>query len=121
LHGPRQATQFGAAIAAISDKECDEGAHAYGVGAICDCPARASAFHQTRARQDGDVGGKRVVRTANNLGESACGKPRRFLPHKQPEYRQSGRLAKRSERCQRMRRHHGTPAEARADMTDHGQ
>jgi hypothetical protein len=121
LRGPQQATQFGTAITTIGDKESDEGAHAYRVSPIRDGPALTSALHQTRARQDGDVGGKRVVRTANNLGESACGKPRRFLPDQQPEYCQSGRLAKRSERCQRMRRRHDSPAEAGADMSNHGQ
>jgi len=120
LRGPQQATQFGTAITTIGDKESDEGAHAYRVSPIGDGPALTSALHQTRARQDGDVGRKRVVLTSNGLGESACGKPRRFFPYQQPEYCQSGRLAQGSERCKRVRRRHGPLAEARADMADHG-
>ena len=59
------------------------------IGAICDGSPFTRAFHQTRARQNGYVGGEGVVRTANSLGESACGKPTRFLPNQQAEYRQT--------------------------------
>jgi hypothetical protein len=121
LERPRQAAQFWTAITTIGDQERDEGAHAYRVSAIRDCPALTSAFHQARTRKDGNVSGKRVVRTANGLGKSGCGKPRRFLSHQQPEYCQSGRLAQRSEGRERVRRRHGSAAEARADMADHGQ
>ena len=105
------------AITTIGDQERHEGAHADRTGAIRDGPALAAAFRQARARQDGDVRGKRVVRTADGLGETAGGKSGRFLPHQKPEYLQSGRLA---ERCQRMRRRHGSPAKARAGMADNG-
>ena len=99
------------AVTTISDQERDEGAHADRIGAIRDGRALAAAFDQTRARQDGDMGGKRVVRTADSLGETAGAKSRRFLPHQKPEYFQSGRLP---ERCERMRRRHGSPAKAGA-------
>jgi hypothetical protein len=56
LDRPRQAAQFGTAVATIGDQERDEGAYAYRVGAISDRPALTSAFHQTCARQDSDVG-----------------------------------------------------------------
>src|SRR5271169_5766069 len=76
----RQATQFGAAIATICDKEGNEGARTCGVGSVADASALASADHQSCAGENGDVGGQRIVRTSNGLGESAGRKSVGLLP-----------------------------------------
>ena len=118
---PRQATEFGAATAAICHEKTNEGASAGGIGAIGDRPPFADAAHQPRASKNGDMRGQRVVRTTNSVGESSSRKTVGFTPHQHAEDRQSGRLPQRCERRQRMRRIHGSSSDLGPDMADNGE
>ena len=57
-------------VTAVGNQKRDEGAHTSGVGSIDNRSSLAGAPHQARTRQDGNVGGKSVVRTADGVRDS---------------------------------------------------
>jgi hypothetical protein len=90
------------AITALADQKPYQRPHSLNVRAVDDGASLAGAAEQACPDQDGQMGGKRIVRRANGVGDHAGGDADRLVLDEQPKDRQARRLSERSKSGNRM-------------------
>ncbi len=97
-----QATELRVSVAALANQKPYQCPHAFHIRAVDDGSSLAAAAQKACPHQNGQMGGKCVVRRANGIGDYAGGDTNRLVLNEQPEDRQARGLSKCSKSRNRM-------------------